>query len=176
MTAEPLECSNHRLVRQVDLTHASNHANTVKFILHSHTAHESRSCTTSSVFPRHDTTHPPIPPTKTIARPANIPYSSLVPMTKDEHGQAEAPMQAAAVTPLGSDMSKCKLASCTGSGCAWDSAPYLCTDGASAGGCAADASTWAPENGGCNAFCDLSGCSDTLKRAEVGSYTHIYTC
>lgn len=84
----------------------------------------------------------------------------------DENGRT-APMQAATSEHK---FSACNLASCTGSGCAWDSAPYLCTDGSSVGGCAADASAWAPENGACIAFCDLSDCSDILDKAEVGLF------
>lgn len=85
-------------------------------------------------------------------------------VTSDENGRT-APMQAATSEHK---FSACNLASCTGSGCAWDSAPYLCTDGSSVGGCAADASAWAPENGACIAFCDLSDCSDILDKAEAG--------
>ena len=63
----------------------------------------------------------------------------------------------------------CSLSSCTSSGCNWDSAPFLCLEGGSTGGCADEATTWTSQNGGCSSFCDLSDCSGILERAGSGA-------
>ncbi|CAM9339824.1 unnamed protein product [Scytosiphon promiscuus] len=78
----------------------------------------------------------------------------------------------AAATPMQASTDSapsCSLMSCTGSGCDWDSAPFLCLDGGSAGGCADKAATWAGAGESCTSFCDLSGCAATLEKAGSGA-------
>lgn len=76
-------------------------------------------------------------------------------------------MQASANSKEG--VASCSLPFCTSSGCDWDGAPFFCLEGGSTGGCAGEASTWDPANGGCTSFCDLSNCADLLEKAGSGA-------
>jgi hypothetical protein len=61
----------------------------------------------------------------------------------------------------------CTFKECVSSMCDPDNAPYQCTKGGAASGCASEADMW-PGYSECDACCDMSNCADAIKSGDAG--------
>jgi hypothetical protein len=76
-------------------------------------------------------------------------------------------------SPLSNTMLKastcgpCTFKECVSSMCDPDNAPYQCTKGGAASGCASEADMW-PGYSECDACCDMTDCADAIKAGDAG--------